>query len=207
MNQHVVGNFTEGIIIKTMNILVACEFSGTVRRAFADMGHSVTSCDLMPDEGNIIHPWEKHYQGNVFDLLTGKIRWDMMIAHPPCTHLAASGARWWSSKVSEQREALDFVNRLMSVNIPKICIENPVGKIGTAIRKPDQIIQPWQFGHGETKSTCLWLKGLPELQPTNVVSGRSDRIHKMPGGKLRWKKRSITYKGIADAMAQQWGIL
>ena len=190
-----------------MKVLVACEFSGTVRRAFADMGHDVTSCDFLPDEGFIIHLIEKHYQGDVFDLIESGKHWDMMIAHPPCTYLASSGARWWSSRGNEQKEALAFVLRLMRANIPKICIENPVGKIGTAIRPAEQIIHPWQFGHGETKKTCLWLKGLPLLLPTNVVNGRLNRILNMPPSKDRGKKRSITYQGIAEAMAHQWGVL
>jgi hypothetical protein len=133
------------------------------------------------------------------------MQWDLMIAHPPCTHLAVSGARWWKDKLFEQGEALDFVRFLMDAPIPRIAIENPVSKISTAIRKPDQIIQPWQFGHGETKATCLWLKGLPKLVPTDIVDGREARIHKMPPSADRWKERSRTYQGIADAMAAQWG--
>lgn len=128
-----------------------------------------------------------------------------MIAHPPCTHLAVSGARWFANKKTEQGEALNFVQQLMDAPIPKICIENPVSIISTHICKPTQIIQPWQFGHGETKATCLWLKGLPPLVPTNVVEGRENRIHRMPPGESRWKERSRTYKGIAEAMARQWG--
>jgi hypothetical protein len=133
------------------------------------------------------------------------IGWDLMIAHPPCTHLAVSGARWWSDKQDEQRAALDFVRLLMDAPVPRIAIENPVSKISTAIRKPDQIVQPWQFGHGETKATCLWLKGLPKLVPTQVVDGREARIHNMSPSPDRWKERSRTYQGIADAMAAQWG--
>jgi hypothetical protein len=128
-----------------------------------------------------------------------------MIAHPPCTHLAVSGARWWKDKQGEQAEALDFVRDLMDAPIPRIAIENPVSKISTAIRKPDQIVQPWQFGHGETKATCLWLEGLPLLVPTQIVGGREARIHKMSPSPDRWKERSRTYQGIADAMAAQWG--
>jgi hypothetical protein len=128
-----------------------------------------------------------------------------MIAHPPCTHLAVSGARWFKDKQQEQREALDFVRYLMAAPIPRICIENPISVISSKIRKPDQIVQPWQFGHGETKATCLWLKNLPKLTPTNIVDGREARIHKMPPSADRWKERSKTYQGIADAMAQQWG--
>jgi hypothetical protein len=156
------------------------------------------SCDLLPTEKP-----GPHYQGDVFDIIGDG--WDLMIAHPPCTHLAVSGARWWKDKLNEQAEALWFVAQLMGAPIPRIAIENPVSKISTAIRKPDQIVQPWQFGHGETKATCLWLKGLPKLVPTKVVPGREARIHKMSPGPDRWKERSRTYQGIADAMAAQWG--
>ena len=156
------------------------------------------SCDLLPTE----RPGP-HYQGSVYDILWDG--WDLMIAHPPCTHLAVSGARWWKDKQDEQQQALVFVHLLMAAPIPRIAIENPVSKISTAIRKPDQIVQPWQFGHGETKATCLWLKGLPKLVPTQVVGGREARIHKMSPGPDRWKERSRTYQGIADAMASQWG--
>jgi hypothetical protein len=181
-----------------MRVLVACEYSGTVRDAFIARGHDAMSCDLLPTE----RPGP-HYQGRVQDVIN--IGWDLMIAHPPCTHLAVSGARWWSDKQDEQRAALDFVRLLMDAPVPRIAIENPVSKISTAIRKPDQIVQPWQFGHGETKATCLWLKGLPLLVPTQVVDGREARIHKMSPGPDRWKERSRTYQGIADAMAAQWG--
>jgi site-specific DNA-cytosine methylase len=132
--------------------------------------------------------------------------WDLMIAHPPCTHLAVSGARWFKDKVTEQAEALDFVRLLMNAPIERIAIENPVSIISSKIRKPDQIIQPWQFGHGETKATCLWLKNLPKLTPTNIVEGRDNRIHRMPPSPDRWKLRSTTYAGIAQAMAEQWGM-
>jgi hypothetical protein len=181
-----------------MNVLIACEYSGIVRSAFAALGHNAWSCDLLPTEmeGN-------HYQGDVRDMLSE--HWDLMVAHPPCTHLAVSGARWFHLKKMEQAEALEFVRLLMSANIEKIAIENPISIISSRIRKPDQIIQPWQFGHGETKSTCLWLKGLPNLKPTNIVEGREQRIHKMPPSPIRWKERSRTYKGIAQAMADQWG--
>jgi site-specific DNA-cytosine methylase len=131
--------------------------------------------------------------------------WDLMIAHPPCTHLAVSGARWFKDKQQEQLEALEFVRRLLNAPIEKIALENPVSIISTKIRKPDQTIQPWQFGHGETKATCLWLKGLPLLKPTSIVNGRENRIHMMPGSKDQWKKRSKTFQGMADAMAEQWG--
>ena len=181
-----------------MNVLVACEFSGTVRDAFTARGHYALSCDLLPSET----PGE-HYQGNVRDILGDN--WDLMIAHPPCTHLAVSGARWFKDKQKEQKEALEFVIELMEAPIPKICIENPISIISTRIRKPDQIIQPWMFGHGETKATCLWLKNIPKLEPTNIVEGRDPRVHKMPPGPDRWKERSRTYSGIAQAMAAQWG--
>lgn len=128
-----------------------------------------------------------------------------MIAHPPCTHLAVSGARWFKDKIIEQNAALDFVQLLLNAPIDKICLENPISIISTRIRKPDQIIQPWMFGHGETKATCLWLKGLPHLQPTNIVNGRIGRVHFESPGPDRWKNRSRTYQGIADAMAEQWG--
>lgn len=182
-----------------MRVLVACESSGTVRRAFRALGHDAWSCDLLPaDDGS---PY--HLQGDVTPWLWAK--WDLMIAHPPCTHLAVSGSRWFKYKVKEQRDALAFVNMLMSAPIERIAVENPVSVISSQIRKPDQIIQPWQFGHGETKATCLWLKGLPKLTPTKIVEGREARIHKMPPSPDRWKKRSVTYEGIAHAMAAQWG--
>ena len=184
-----------------MRVLIACEFSGIVRDAFTAKGHEAYSCDLLPSESLDTH--YNHYQGNVLEIIDE--RWDLMIAFPPCTHLCVSGARWFKDKQEEQAEALDFVSKLMTAPIERIAIENPVGVISTKIRKPDQIIQPWQFGHGETKKTCLWLKGLPLLQPTNIVEGREARIHKMPPGKDRWKLRSITYQGIANAMADQWG--
>ncbi len=182
-----------------MRVLVACEFSGTVRRAFRALGHDAWSCDLLPAEDGSPH----HIQDDA--LVAYRAGWDLMIAHPPCTHLAVSGARWWKDKAQEQEDALDFVRLLMAAPIPRICIENPVSKISSAIRKPDQIIQPWQYGHGETKATCLWLKGLPLLTPTNIVEGRQARIHRMPPGPDRWKERSRTYEGIAQAMAMQWG--
>lgn len=181
-----------------MKVLVACEYSATVREAFAAKGHEVVSCDLLPTE--IPGP---HYEGNVLDILYDK--WDLMIAHPPCTHLAVSGARWFKEKQAEQKEALDFVRYLLSAPIDKIALENPISIISSKIRKPDQIIQPWMFGHGETKATCLWLKGLPLLQATDVVDGREARVHKMPPSPDRWKERSRTFKGIAQAMADQWG--
>lgn len=158
------------------------------------------SCDLLPTEKE-----GPHSQGDVLQILDGG--WDLMIAHPPCTHLAVSGARWFKGKQAEQAEALDFVRRLFDAPIPRIALENPVSIISSRIRKSDQVIQPWQFGHGETKATCLWLKNLPKLQPTNIVEGREARIWKMPPGPNRWKERSRTFQGIADAMAAQWGHL
>jgi hypothetical protein len=183
-----------------MKVLIACEYSGRVRDAFLAAGHEATSCDLLWTDSP-----GPHYQGDVFDIIDAG--WDLMIAHPPCTHLAVSGARHFAAKQASgvQQEALQFVQRLMDAPIARIAIENPVSIISSRIRKPDQIIQPWQFGHGETKATCLWLKNLPMLTPTNIVDGRSDRIHKMPPSKDRWKLRSTTYQGIADAMAAQWG--
>jgi site-specific DNA-cytosine methylase len=181
-----------------LRVLVACEYSGTVRDAFIRAGHDAMSCDLLPTEKE-----GPHHQGDVRDVLAQG--WDLMICHPPCTHLAVSGARWFKDKLTEQAEALDFVRLLLSAPIPRIALENPVSIISSKVRKPDQVIQPWQFGHGETKATCLWLKGLPKLQVTNIVEGREARIHKMPPGPDRWKERSRTYAGIAEAMASQWG--
>ena len=163
-------------------------------------GHEVMSCDLLPTD----QPGP-HYQGDVMDIITDG--WDLMIAHPPCTHLAVSGSRWFKYKEKEQAEALDFVRLLLSAPIKHIALENPISVISSKIRKPDQIIQPWQFGHGETKATCLWLKNLPKLVPTNVVEGREAKVHKMPPSPDRWKLRSTTYQGIADAFANQWGNL
>lgn len=181
-----------------MRVLVACEYSGRVRDAFRALGHDAMSCDLLPTE--VEGP---HYEGDVFDIIEDK--WDLMIAHPPCTHLAVSGARWFKDKVAEQAEALEFVRRLLDAPIQRIALENPISIISSRIRRPDQIIQPWQFGHGETKATCLWLRGLRLLEPTNVVDGREARVHKMPPSSDRWKERSRTYEGIAAAMADQWG--
>ena len=185
-----------------MRVLVACEYSGVVRRAFRDAGHDAWSCDLLPADDESMH----HYQCDVTGVIdTDHFEWDLMIAHPPCTHLAVSGARWFKDKQQEQVDALAFVRRLLDAPIPRIALENPISIISSRIRKPDQIIQPWQFGHGETKATCLWLKNLPKLVPTNIVEGREARIHKMPPGPDRWKERSRTYEGIAAAMAAQWG--
>lgn len=188
--------------MKKLRVLIACEYSGRVRDAFAAIGHDAMSCDLLPTDAP-----GKHYHGDVKDIIYDG--WDLLIAHPPCTHLAVSGARHFAAKQASgvQDEALDFVRFMLDAPIEKIALENPISIISSRIRKPDQIIQPWQFGHGETKSTCLWLKGLPKLVPTNIVDGRDDRIHRMPPGPDRWKKRSTTYQGIADAMAEQWGMM
>ena len=182
-----------------MRVLIACEYSGRVRDAFAKLGHHAMSCDLLPSDA-----FGLHYQGDVFDVIDQD--WDLMIAHPPCTHLAVSGARHFARKQTSgvQQEALDFVQRLLDAPVAKIALENPISIISSRIRKPDQIIQPWQFGHGETKATCLWLKGLPKLLSTEIVSGREAKVHRMPPSVDRWKLRSTTYQGIADAMAHQW---
>lgn len=186
-----------------MRVLVACEYSGRVREAFRKRGHDAWSCDLLESEDG----GSRHIIGDVLEILSPVWRWHLIIAHPPCTDLAVSGARHFPEKIADgrQQRALDFVQAFMDAPCDKICIENPISVISSKIRKPDQIIQPWQFGHGETKATCLWLKGLPKLVPTDIVEGRSDRIHKMPPGPNRWKERSRTYQGIADAMAEQWG--
>jgi hypothetical protein len=182
-----------------MRVLVACEYSGRVRDAFRRRGHDAWSCDLLEREGD--PSW--HYQAPVEEVLAKG--WDLMIAHPPCTHLAVSGSRHFHRKQCEQVEALDFVRLLMAAPIERWCIENPVSIISSAIRPADQVIQPWQFGHGETKATCLWLQNLPRLRSTNVVEGREPRVHMMPPGPNRWKERSRTFEGIADAMGCQWG--
>ena len=186
-----------------MKVLIACEFSGIVREAFRKRGHIAYSCDLLTTDIKGYHFQEDiNYALDNYD-------WDLMIAHPPCTHIACSGARHFKHKIKDgrQQKAIEFVERLWSAKIPKIAIENPIGVLSTKsiLKKPNQIIQPWQFGHGETKATCLWLKNLPKLKPSNIVEGREQRIHKMPPSKDRWKKRSITFQGIADAMAKQWG--
>lgn len=182
-------------------VLIGCEFSGVVRRAFRARGIDAWSCDLIPSEDD--SPY--HINGDLLDVLNDG--WGLGIFHPPCTDLAVSGARHFPAKIADgrQQRALEFVQRLLDAPIAHIALENPVSVISSKIRKPDQIIQPWQFGHGETKTTCLWLKNLPKLVPTDVVEGRSDRIHKMPPGPNRWKERSRTYAGIAAAMADQWG--
>lgn len=183
-----------------MKVLVACEFSGIVRDAFIKRGHDAMSCDLLPTESP-----GPHYQGDVMDIIDDGF--DLMIAHPPCTHLAVSGARWFKNKQAEQKDAIEFFMSLINAPVDSICVENPVSIMSTRYRKPDQIIQPWQFGHGETKATCLWLKNLPKLRPTKFVDGRENKVHRMPPGPNRWKDRSRTLKGIAEAMADQWAIL
>lgn len=183
-----------------MRVLVACEFSGKVREAFRRRGHEAYSCDLLPAEDGS----EWHLQGDVMDYLTEG--WDLMVAHPPCQHLAVSGARWFKDKAKEQEEALIFVKNLLAAPIQCIALENPVSVISSKVRKPDQIIQPWMFGHGETKATCLWLKGLPKLTPTSIVEGRTPRVHYASPSPDRWKERSRTLEGIAEAMAEQWGL-
>lgn len=171
-----------------------------VRDAFIREGHNAVSVDILPSESAL----GPHIVGDVLSIIV-QGEWDLMVAHPPCTYLAVSGARWWKDRRKEQAIALDFACNLMEAPIERIALENPIGYINTAVRRPDQIIQPWMFGHGETKATCLWLKGLPKLVATNVVDGREARVHKMPPGPDRWKNRSRTFTGIADAMAKQWG--
>jgi hypothetical protein len=180
-----------------MKALIACEFSGIVRNAFLDRGVDAVSCDLLPTEQK-----GPHIEGDVVCLLERK--WDLIIAHPPCTHIAVSGARWFKGKEKEQAEAIEFFMRFANANCPCICVENPISIMSTRYRKPDQIVQPWMFGHGETKATCLWLKGLPPLKPTKIVTGRDSRVHKEPPSPDRWKNRSRTYPGLAAAMADQW---
>ncbi len=185
-----------------VRVLVACEYSGRVRQAFRARGHDAWSCDLYEpaEDGS---PW--HRAGDAARI-SREGGWDLMIAHPPCTHLAVSGSRWFPEKIEsgEQQAAIDFFLALARAPIPRIAIENPVCVMSSVWREPDQIIQPWQFGHGETKATCLWLKGLPHLVPTKVVAGREPRVHRMPPGPNRWKERSRTYEGVAEAMADQW---
>jgi hypothetical protein len=196
-----------------MNVLVGCEYSGRVRQAFRALGHDAWSCDLLESEDNS----EYHIVGDVFDVIASR-QWDLMIAHPPCTYLSVSGMHWTARGLRDPQlteNALVFVQRLMDADIPKICIENPVSVISSRIRKPDQIIQPWWFGDDASKKTCLWLKNLPLLAPTNKLPGdektrRGNQLesgqNKLPPSKNRWKDRSRTYQGIADAMAAQWGV-
>ena len=192
-----------------MKILVACEFSGIVRDAFRAKGHDAISCDLLPTESE-----GPHYQGDIRDILYDK--WDMVLAFPPCTHLASSGARWFKEKQKDgrQQQGIDFFNLFTNLDCPKVMIENPIGIMSTHYRKPDQIIQPWQFGHEESKKTCLWLKGLPFLKPTNIkmLPKSGYWTNQTPSGqnKLgpapdRAKNRSKTYLGISKAMGEQWG--
>lgn len=191
-----------------MRVLIACEYSGIVRESFKLKGHNAWSCDLLPTEIE-----GQHIQADVLDILDQD--WDLMIAHPPCTDLAVSGAAWFKEKIADgrQQKALDFVSNLMNAPINKICVENPISVISTKIRKPDQIIQPWQFGHPEKKATCFWLKNLPKLQETRNVKEemlklpkqKQQRLHYLPPSKDRWKIRSTTFQGIANAMADQWG--
>ena len=183
-----------------MKILIACEYSGVVRDAFIKLGHDAISCDLLPTDAP-----GPHYQGDVRELLD--YPFDLMIAHPPCTHLSVSGARHFAEKRIDGRQqaAVSFFMMLAKSDIPMIAIENPVCIMSSLYRKLDQVIQPWQFGHSETKATCLWIKGLPLLQPTNIVEGREARVHRMAPGPDRWKERSKTFSGIGEAMANQWG--
>ena len=182
-----------------MKVLVACEFSGIVREAFSTKGHDAWSCDLLDTEipgQHIKDDVRKHLHDG----------WDLVVAHPPCTYLAVSGARWFKERRIEQREAIEFF--LLFTDLPDVemvAIENPVSIMSTRYRKPDQIVQPWMFGHGETKSTCLWLKGIPRLTPTDIVDGRNPKVHYESPGPNRWKNRSRTKQGIAQAMAEQWG--
>ena len=184
-----------------MKVLIACEYSGIVRDAFIRAGHDAMSCDMMPTESH-----GPHYQGDLFDVID--YPWDLAIFHPPCTHLSVSGSRHFAAKRMDGRQqaAVSFFMQIVrrSAHIPMVAIENPVCIMSSLYRKPDQIIQPWMFGHGETKATCLWLKELPLLQPTKIVEGREARIHRMPPSADRWKERSKTYSGIAEAMAIQW---
>ena len=184
-----------------MRVLVACEYSGRVRQAFRNKGHDAWSCDLLQSEDGS----DFHIVGDVLQVI--RQGWDLMIAHPPCTDLAVSGARHFAAKRADgrQQKSIDFFMELANAPIEQKCLENPISIMSSVWRKPDQIIQPWQFGHGETKATCLWLKNLPLLKPTNIVEGRDHRVHHMPPGPNRWKERSRTYQGIANAMAEQWG--
>ena len=200
-----------------MNVLIACEESQRVCSAFREKGHNAFSCDIEPCSGG--HP-EWHIMQDVIPLLNGRCsfktmdgiqhqigrKWDLIVAFPPCTHLAVSGARYFEKKRKDgrQQQGIDFFMEFVNADCEKIAIENPIGIMSTQYRKPDQIIQPWMFGHGETKATCLWLKNLPKLEPTNIVDGREQRIWKMPPGPERAKERSKTFSGIAKAMASQW---
>lgn len=187
-----------------MRVLIACESSGVVRDAFRKCGHEAYSCDLLASDS----PSPFHIKADCLPVITKG--WDLIVTHPPCTHLAVSGARHFAAKRADgrQQSGIDFFDAVVDAcefYSVAYAIENPIGIMSTLYRKPDQIIQPWQFGHGETKATCLWLNRLPKLRPTNIVVGREARIHRMPPGPNRWKERSKTYQGIADAMASQWG--
>lgn len=191
-----------------MKVLVACEYSGIVRDAFIRKGHDAMSCDLLPTESH-----GPHYQGDVFDVINDG--WDMMIAHPPCTHIAVSGAAWFKEKIADgrQQQGIDFFMSMINAPVEKICVENPVCIMSRVYRKPDQIVHPWMFGHMEQKATCLWLKGLPKLTETDNVKkhmmelpkNMRERLHYLSPGPDRWKLRSKTFSGIANAMAEQWG--
>lgn len=196
-----------------MRVLIACEFSGTVRDAFSQLGHDAWSCDLLPTE----KPGQ-HIQGNVLEILVDG--WDLMVGHPPCTYLTVSGNKWmghpkFPTREQDREEAIRFFMALYNAPISKVAIENPIGVMSSRFRKPDCVVQPWMFGHGETKATCLWLRGLPRLVPTHTPGGdlltppapeeREQRLHKLPPSAERWKERSKTFPGIARAMAEQWG--
>ena len=185
-----------------MKILVACEYSGRVRDAFTSLGHDAISCDLLDTESP-----GKHFKGDVLEILNQ--RWDLVIAFPPCTDLCVSGARWFEKKRQDgsQQRSIDFFMQFVHCNAKRVAIENPIGIMSTKHRKPDQVVQPWMFGHGETKATCLWLKNLQPLMPTQIVDGREQKVWKMGPSPERAKMRSLTYSGIAEAMAKQWGAL
>lgn len=196
--------------MKKLKVLVACEYSGTVRDAFIVKGHDAISCDLLPTDET-----GPHYQGDVFDIINDGF--DLMIAHPPCTYLTVSANKWYkdqperksgtlvgSARREAREEAIGFFLKLYNCGIPHIAIENPIGILSSRFRKPDQVLQPWMFGHGETKATCLWLRGLPLLKPTDIVDGREQKMHLLPKTADRWKLRSVTYQGIANAMVEQW---
>lgn len=189
-----------------MRVLIACEFSEIVRDAFIERGHDAWSCDLLQTERPVSDgaSGSGHWVGDVLKMIADG-GWDLMIAFPPCTHLSVSGARWFKEKRAEQAEAIRFFLNLASANVKRIAIENPIGIMSTHYRKPDQIVQPWMFGHGEVKATCFWLKNLPLLKPTNIVEGRRARVHREPPSPDRWKNRSRTYEGLAAAFAEQWG--
>ena len=188
-----------------LKVLVGCEFSGVVRNAFRALGHDAYSCDLLDSDDKSKY----HIKGDVLEILDEG--WDLAIFHPPCPYLTISANKWFkpeldtfSERQHDREDAVDFFMKFVNCSIPKVAIENPIGVMSSMYRKPDQILQPWMFGHGETKATCLWLKGLPKLEPTNIVEGREQRLHYLPKTEDRWKLRSITFQGIANAMATQW---